>query len=241
MPALTPAEKTALRRAVSVHGRAWDVISASGACPGRGARALRRGWDALCERGVVAAAGPVAVPGWHPLVHAAWSSCACHPFARAPRSWSRRPHSPKGASSSAMGLCAQLEFVQCQRSWPADLQLEVWVSQVASSSGAAALHPRAAGRAHDSAHLLKVQGPTGDGGVSRPGWFHRDAGLCGLELAGWRAHGRRSLRHIARDLLELGDELTPLDRTFPFLERRWLTLLCTRSQENVVQERLPIC
>ena len=33
MPALTPAERTALQRAVSVHGWAWDVIAASGACP----------------------------------------------------------------------------------------------------------------------------------------------------------------------------------------------------------------
>ena len=46
MPALTSAERAALQRAVSVHGRAWDVIAASGACPGRGAPALRRGLEA---------------------------------------------------------------------------------------------------------------------------------------------------------------------------------------------------
>ena len=63
MPALTPAEKTALQRAVSVH------TGVGGTSLPRAGRALRRGWDALCEGGVVAATGPAAVPGWHPLVH----------------------------------------------------------------------------------------------------------------------------------------------------------------------------
>ena len=40
MPSLTSAERVALQRAVSVHGRAWDVIVASGVCPGRDARTL---------------------------------------------------------------------------------------------------------------------------------------------------------------------------------------------------------
>ena len=57
-----------MRRAVSVHGRAWDAIVASGACPGRGVRTLRWNWDAICEEGVVEAAGLAAEPVWHPLV-----------------------------------------------------------------------------------------------------------------------------------------------------------------------------
>ena len=68
MPSLTSAERDALRRAVSVHGRAWDVIVASGACPGRGARTLRWNWGEICKEGVVAAAGLAAEPVWHPLV-----------------------------------------------------------------------------------------------------------------------------------------------------------------------------
>ena len=68
MPSLTPAERDALRCAVSVHGRAWDVIVASGACPGRGARTLRWNWGEICKEGVVAAAGLAAEPVWHPLV-----------------------------------------------------------------------------------------------------------------------------------------------------------------------------
>ena len=68
MPSLTSAERDALRRAVSVHGRAWDAIVVSGACPGRGVRTLRWGWDAICEEGVVEAAGPAAESVCHPLV-----------------------------------------------------------------------------------------------------------------------------------------------------------------------------
>ena len=68
MPSLTSAERDALRRAVNVHGRAWDAIVASGACPGRSARTLRWGWDAICEEGVTEAAGPAVESVCHPLV-----------------------------------------------------------------------------------------------------------------------------------------------------------------------------
>ena len=33
MSAFSASERDALRRAVSVHGRAWDCVAASGACP----------------------------------------------------------------------------------------------------------------------------------------------------------------------------------------------------------------
>ena len=69
MPALSSSELAELRTAVSVHGRAWDRIIASGACRGRDARSLRHAWDAFSQQGVVSAAVVVAEPGLHPLVH----------------------------------------------------------------------------------------------------------------------------------------------------------------------------
>ena len=93
MPSLTSAERDALRRAVSVHGRAWDAIVVSGACPGRGVRTLRWGWDAICEEGVVEAAGPAAEP-----------RCACRPFARRAAREDRALHTLR----TALGLhCAE--------------------------------------------------------------------------------------------------------------------------------------
>ena len=68
MSAMSASERDALRRAVSVHGRAWDCIVASGACPGRNARTLRWAWDALCRQGLVPAAGEAVEPVVHPLV-----------------------------------------------------------------------------------------------------------------------------------------------------------------------------
>ena len=68
MSAFSASERDALRRAVSVHGRAWDCVAASGACPGRNARTLRWAWDALCRQGLVSAAGDAVEPVVHPLV-----------------------------------------------------------------------------------------------------------------------------------------------------------------------------
>ena len=68
MSAFSASERDALRRAVSVHGRAWDCVAASGACPGRNARTLRWAWDALCRQGLVSAAGEAVEPVVHPLV-----------------------------------------------------------------------------------------------------------------------------------------------------------------------------
>ena len=42
MPSLTDEEKVALQRAVSVHGRHWDAVVASGALGARTAWAVRK-------------------------------------------------------------------------------------------------------------------------------------------------------------------------------------------------------
>ena len=62
MPSLTDAEKSDLRRAVSVHGRDWHALAAAGVCGGRSAEALRKAWDAYCQCGVVPAAGDGVLP-----------------------------------------------------------------------------------------------------------------------------------------------------------------------------------
>ena len=68
MPSWTAAERDALRRAVSVHGHAWDAIAASGACPGRDSRSLQWAWCAQSGGGLVAESGTAIVPSLHPLV-----------------------------------------------------------------------------------------------------------------------------------------------------------------------------
>ena len=87
MPSWTAAERDALRRAVSVHGHAWDAIVSSGACPGRDSRSLRWAWGALCEGGLVAESGTAAVPSLHPLV-----SGPVAPVESLPEELFTRPH-----------------------------------------------------------------------------------------------------------------------------------------------------
>ena len=57
MPPLSDAELSDLRCAVSVHGRDWCSVAATGVCGGRSADALRKAWDSYCRCGVVLAAG----------------------------------------------------------------------------------------------------------------------------------------------------------------------------------------
>ena len=59
MPPLSDAEKLELQRAVSVFGRDWLAIAATGACGGRRADALRKAWD-LCSRAAIVPAAAVA-------------------------------------------------------------------------------------------------------------------------------------------------------------------------------------
>ena len=71
MPTLTDGEKAALQRSglcVSVHGRDWDAIAATGALGARNASAIRWAWDALSSHGITAAKIVVEEPELAPLV-----------------------------------------------------------------------------------------------------------------------------------------------------------------------------
>ena len=92
MPSLTDAEKVALQRAVSVHGRDWGAIAATGALGARNALAIRWAWDALSSRGVTAAKIVVADPELAPLVAGPESAVARLPEALG-RQAARRIHS----------------------------------------------------------------------------------------------------------------------------------------------------
>ena len=92
MPTLTDGEKAALQRAVSVHGRDWDAIVATGALGARTAWAVRKAWDALSAPGIFAAKIVVANPELAPLVVGPVSAVARLPEALGRQS-ARRIHS----------------------------------------------------------------------------------------------------------------------------------------------------
>ena len=92
MPSLTDAEKVALQRAVSVHGRDWGAIVAAGALGARTAWAVRWAWDALSSQGITAAEVVVAEPELAPLVVGPVAAVARLPEALG-RQAARRIHS----------------------------------------------------------------------------------------------------------------------------------------------------
>ena len=68
MPSLTDAEKVALQQAVSVHGRDWGAIAATGALGARTPNTILQAWDTLSSHGITAAKVVVAKPELAPLV-----------------------------------------------------------------------------------------------------------------------------------------------------------------------------
>ena len=92
MPSLTDAEKVALQQAVSVHGRDWGAIAATGALGARTPNTILQAWDALSAHCITAAKVVVANPELAPLVAGPESAVARLPEALG-RQAARRIHS----------------------------------------------------------------------------------------------------------------------------------------------------